>query len=127
MFTVRKFLELPSFSQFKIVAGKKGLDNVISGANIMDNPDALDWFSPGELLLTSGYFFKDSAEIQNHVVNQLASINCPALCIKPRQYLGQIPQNIILLADKHNLPLIELPYGISFSRILDIIDRKSVV
>lgn len=75
MLTVRKFLELPVFSEFKIVSGINGLDNVISSVNIMDNPDALDWFSPGELLLTSGYFFKDSVEMQNQVVRQLRSIN----------------------------------------------------
>ena len=58
MLTVRKFLELPAFQELKIVSGFQGLDNVISSVNIMDNPDALDWFSPGELLLTSGYFLR---------------------------------------------------------------------
>lgn len=124
MLTVRKFLELPAFHEFKIVAGIEGLDNVISSVNIMDNPDALDWFSPGELLLTSGYFFKDSYEIQDRVVRQLRSINCPALCIKPKRYLGNIPQNIILLADELNLPVIELPYGIPFSKISNIIREE---
>lgn len=124
MLTVNKFLELPAFHEFKIVAGTKGLDNIISSVNIMDNPDALDWFSPGELLLTSGYFFKDSSEIQSRVVRQLRSINCPALCIKPKRYLGNIPQNIILLADQLNLPVIELPYGIPFSKISNIIREE---
>lgn len=124
MLTVQKFLELPTFHEFNIVAGAKGLDNVISSVNIMDNPDALDWFSPGELLLTSGYFFKDSREIQDHVVRQLRSINCPALCIKPKRYLGNIPQNIILLADQLNLPVIELPYGMPFSKISNIIREE---
>lgn len=124
MLTVRRFLELPAFHELKIVAGISGLDNVISSVNIMDNPDALDWFSPGELLLTSGYFFKDSREIQDHVVRQLRNINCPALCIKPKRYLGNIPQNIILLADQLNLPVIELPYGMPFSKISNIIREE---
>lgn len=121
MLTVRQFLNLAPFREFKLVAGKSGLDNVISTVNIMDNPDALDWFSPGEMLLTSGYFFKDSREIQDSVVRQLRSINCPALCIKPRRYLGNIPQNMILLADSLNLPVIELPYGIAFSKISSLV------
>lgn len=124
MLTVRRFLELPAFHELKIVAGISGLDNVISSVNIMDNPDALDWFSPGELLLTSGYFFRDSREIQDHVVRQLRNINCPALCIKPKRYLGNIPQNIILLADQLNLPVIELPYGMPFSKISNIIREE---
>ena len=124
MLTVRKFLELPVFSEFTIVSGINGLDNVISSVNIMDNPDALDWFSPGELLLTSGYFFKDSVEMQNQVVRQLRSINCPALCIKPKRYLKQIPQNIIMLSEELNLPLIELPYGMAFAKISNIIREE---
>lgn len=124
MLTVRKFLELPAFQELKIVSGFQGLDNVISSVNIMDNPDALDWFSPGELLLTSGYFFKDSIDIQNQVVRQLRSINCPALCIKPKRYLGSIPQNIIMLSEELNLPVIELPYGMPFSRISNIIQEE---
>lgn len=124
MLTVGNFLELPAFHELKLVAGINGLDNIISSANIMDNPDALDWFSPNELLLTSGYFFKDSREIQDQVVRQLRSIGCPALCIKPKRYLGNIPQNIILLADQLNLPVIEIPYGIPFSKISNIIKEE---
>ncbi len=124
MLTVKKFLALPAFHEFKIVTGTKGLDNIISSVNIMDNPDALDWFSPGELLLTSGYFFKEGQEIQDCVVRQLRSLNCPALCIKPKKYLGTIPQSMIILAEQLNLPVIELPYGMSFSKIADIIREE---
>lgn len=117
MFTVKKLLQIPEFSEFKILAGMNGLDNEIASVNLMDNPNALDWFSPRELLLTSGYFFKDSQEEQDKVVRYLKSMNCPALCIKPRQYLQSIPQNIITLADQLSLPVIEIPFGMSFSKI----------
>lgn len=137
MFTVRHLLNLPAFKELRIIAGEKALDNVITSVNIMDNPDALDWFSPGEILVTSGYFFKDSKEEQDKVLRQLRNINCPALCIKPRKYFGSTPQNIILLGDKLGLPVIELPYGLSFAKITslimqeisekyDVINRKSL-
>lgn len=137
MLTVRQFLELQNFSDFKLLAGKDGLENIISSVNIMDNPDALDWFTPGDMLLTSGYFFKDSVDVQNEVVRQLKAINCPALCIKPKRYFGEIPDNMLALADQLGVPVIEIPYGISFSKIIsivmeeitekyDILNRKSL-
>lgn len=86
MLTIRQFLKLSSFIDLKLLAGEKGLDHIITSVNIMDNPDALDWFSPGEMLVTSGYFFKDSKEAQEKVMKQLKNINCPALCIKPKRY-----------------------------------------
>lgn len=118
MLTVQQFLDLPPFEELKIVSGFKGLDNIISSVNIMDNPDALDWFSVGELLLTSGYFFKDSTELQDHIMRQLKTLNCPALCMKPQRYLGDIPANMIALSNELDLPIIELPYGLSFSKIM---------
>lgn len=118
MLTVQQFLDLPPFEELKIVSGFKGLDNVISSVNIMDNPDALDWFSVGELLLTSGYFLKDSVEMQNHIMRQLKILNCPALCMKPQRYFGKIPPNMIELSNELDLPIIELPYGLSFSKIM---------
>ncbi|MGB6178158.1 PucR family transcriptional regulator [Carnobacterium sp.] len=118
MLTVNDFLELAPFKEFKVVSGFKGLTNKISSVNIMDNPDALDWFSPGEMLITSGYFFKNDKDMQNTLVHQLKAINCPALIIKPRRYLGDIPENMKQLSNELTIPIIEMPYGIAFSKVM---------
>lgn len=121
MFTVRQFLKLSSFKEMKVLAGENGLDHIITSVNIMDNPDALDWFSPGEMLVTSGFFFKDSKEAQEKVMKQLKNINCPALCIKPRRYFGNIPECILTLGNELQIPVIEIPYGISFAKITSLV------
>lgn len=117
MLTVKQFLDLPTFKELKLVSGKEGLHNNIESVNIMDNPSALDWFSAGEMLLTSGYFFKDDESMQNQIMEQLHILNCPALCIKPHRFLGTIPQNMIERSNKYNIPIIELPYGLTFSNV----------
>ncbi len=117
MLTVEKFLNLSTFEELKLVSGNEGLHNIIESVNIMDNPSALDWFSAGEMLLTSGYFFKDDIEMQIQIMEQLYALNCPALCIKPHRFLGSIPQNMSELSNKYNLPIIVLPYGLSFSTL----------
>ena len=43
---VENLLDLPFASEFKLLAGEAGLHNIVSGGNIMDNPNALDWFAP---------------------------------------------------------------------------------
>lgn len=123
MLTINQFLKIPEFSDFKLVThtSEASLENIISAVNIMDNPDAIDWFSPGELLLTSGYFVKDDFSQQEKAMHKLKHINCPALCIKPHQYLKTISQDMIDLANSLDLPIIELPYGLSFSKITHII------
>lgn len=123
MLTIKQFLKIPEFNEFKLVTrtSDASLKNKISAVNIMDNPDAIDWFSAGELLLTSGYFVKDDPTKQNAILHKLKNINCPALCIKPHQYLKTISQEMIALANSLDLPIIELPYGLSFSKITHII------
>lgn len=115
---VSDLTHINSLENLKLVAGKSGLDRQIKSVNIMDNPLALDWLSAGELLLTSGYFFRDSQEQQNHFLIELHQIGCPCLCIKPKQFLSQIPDNMIQIADQIGLPIFEIPYGLSFSKIL---------
>lgn len=118
---VKDFLELPALKDLKLISGTSGLENEITSVNIMDNPHALDWFSPGELLITSGYFIKDSDEAQQALMRRLHSIHCPALCIKPMQFLHTIPPDMIRLGDELSIPVIELPYGIPFSRITSVV------
>ncbi|MGX7265132.1 PucR family transcriptional regulator [Enterococcus crotali] len=121
MLTVKNFLQLAPFKTFQLVAGKKGLANKITGVNILDNPDASDWLSAGELLITSGYFFSENAEIQKRFIQRFKEINCSAICIKPHIYLKGIPESMRNLADELGLPLIEIPYGIAFSKIMNIV------
>lgn len=135
--TVGEIFSIKSLKDLKLVAGEKGLDKVIKSVNIMDNPEALDWLSAGEVLLTSGYFFKDSPQGQNEFLIALNGIGCPCLCIKPKRFLHYIPQSMIDIADDIGLPVFEIPYGISFSSILisimtelsqnhDPVSRKSI-
>lgn len=55
--------------------------------NIIENPDAFDWLTPNELLLTTGYIFQDDEELQNKIIQELSKVNCAGLVIKMRRYL----------------------------------------
>ncbi|MGX7420523.1 PucR family transcriptional regulator [Carnobacterium gallinarum] len=121
MHTVEKILNLAPFKSFKLVAGENGIHNKVTGVNILDNPDALDWLSSGEIVITSGYFFSENTEVQERFIKSFKKINCSAICIKPQAYLKTIPQTMKQLADELALPIIEIPYGIPFSKILTII------
>lgn len=115
---VYTFLKISLAKDFKLLAGQSGLNNKITGVNILDNPRAMDWLSPGELIVTSGYFFKDSIEVMTQFIESFARMNIAAICIKPQIYFMPLPQELKILCDKLSLPLIEIPYGIAFSKIM---------
>lgn len=125
LLTIKDLLEIKAISGLKIVAGEKGIDNVISLVNIIENPDKFDWLSSNELLLSTGYIFKDNEELQNRIIKELAEINCAGLIIKIKRYFEQVPQNMIDLANEYGFPLLELPYEYTLSKVISIFNEKS--
>ncbi|OCA88129.1 transcriptional regulator [Bacillus sp. FJAT-27225] len=125
MLTVKDLFSIKAIDGLKIVAGEQGINREISLVNIIENPDAFDWLSPNELLLSTGYIFKDNIDYQNRIIKELAEINCAGLIVKMRRYFERLPQNMIEQANKYGLPLIELPFEYTLSKVISIINEKA--
>ncbi|MDN3017030.1 PucR family transcriptional regulator ligand-binding domain-containing protein [Paenibacillus sp. BSR1-1] len=125
MLRVKDLFEIKAIDGLKIVAGEKGINNEISLVNIIENPEAFDWLSPNELLLSTGYIFKDNTELQIRILNELSQINCAGLIVKMKRYFETLPQAMIDHANKLGLPLIELPFEYTLSRVISIINEKA--
>lgn len=125
MLTIKDILEIKALEGIKIVAGEQGIHNEIALVNIIENPDAFDWLTPNELLLTTGYIFQDDEALQNKIIQEISKINCAGLVIKMRRYLQKTPQNMIDIANQHGLPLLELPYNYTLSKVISIINEKA--
>lgn len=116
---VADFLKLPMAYNFKVLTGDNlGLNRVITGANILDNPRADDWLTAGELIITTGYFFYEDYTQQKHYFQHFQELNIAAVCIKTGQFFSEIPNELIDLSRQLAIPLIEVPYGVAFSKIL---------
>lgn len=118
---VSTFLELPFTNDFKLLAGETGLNNNISGVNILDNPKAADWLTPGELIVTSGYFFKETPTAMAEFLAHFDRLNIAGICIKPQIYLTPLPSELLKECNERGIPLIEIPYGMAFSKILNTV------
>jgi purine catabolism regulator len=130
--TIREFLTLEQTQGVRLVGGEGGQDRFITGVNIMDNPDTVGWLQEGELLLTTGYVFKDDPAFQAGLIEQLANRNCAGLGLKIRRYFESIPQRMIELANQYDFPLLELPFKYSLSHIShiayqEILNRQAVL
>lgn len=121
-YTIADLLKSTDIKGIRLVAGAVGAENSISRTNIMDNPDTFDWLIAGELLLSTGYIFRDSEEMQRNIVRRLAEIRCSGLAVKIQRYLPEIPPCMVEEAEKAGFPLIELPFGHSLSMVTDIIN-----
>lgn len=119
--TINKILEIKEINGIKLVAGKLGSENVISNVNILDNPDTFDWLIAGDLLLTTGYIFKDDILFQKKLIQELFERNCAGLGVKIKRYFEQVPEIMLNEAERLGFPIIEIPYKYSLSDISNVV------
>ncbi len=116
--TVREALSLNLVDRLKVVGGENGLDRVIKLVNVIEVPDIMDWLMDGELLLTTGYSFREYPELMKSLIPRMNEKGSAALAIKTKRYMNEIPDEIIDSANNYNIPLLEVPYDLSFSEII---------
>ncbi|MGM0652219.1 MAG: PucR family transcriptional regulator [Bacillota bacterium] len=116
--TVREALSLDIVNRLKLVGGSEGLDRVIKLVNVIEVPDIMDWLIDGEFLLTTGYSFREYPDLMESLIPRMSQAESAGLAIKTKRYLDEIPCEIIDSADKYSIPLLEVPYDLSFSEII---------
>ena len=119
--TVGELLNLEFFKDFQVIAGKKGLNRKIQGVTILDAPDGYRWAVGKELTLTSGYVFAQDPET---LALYKKSISSPtnvqaAMVVKRGRYLDEMPEDLIELHEKYQIPLITMPYSVPWMECIN--------
>ncbi len=123
-FTLNDFICNCGFSNLKPLTCQEKLDNPVTGVNVIDNPDVASWVKPGEMVLTTGYFFANDPNLQTNVIMNLRACGCSALCIKIRRFFPEVPEKIIKTAEQAGLPVIDVPLEYSFSELTQKIHER---
>lgn len=129
--TIEEAMNIECMSKSRIIAGQRGITNIISNVNIMADPDIMSWVGEGELLLTTGYSLnKISIEEQKKLIREAKKQNLVGLGIKIKPYLEKMPKEVLDLAEKIGFTIIDIDQNISLSDVMtpivnEIFDRKS--
>jgi purine catabolism regulator len=80
----------------------------------------MEWIHEGEFLLTTAYFFEKEQDIkaQKELLNVCYNKKLAGIGIKVSPYLKELPQEIIILANKLNLPIIDIHQSIPLADIM---------
>ena len=127
-FTVKQLLDTEEMGYMTLLGGEKGLSNDIRGVTIIEAPDIVKFINGGELLLTGLYAFKSCTldEFKNYV-NELPGKQISGLIIKKGREVEQAEEKISLLEQYsgiYNIPLIEVPFEISFQMIMSTVMER---
>ncbi|MFM1651473.1 PucR family transcriptional regulator [Brevibacillus sp. B_LB10_24] len=115
--TIREALQLPDMVQTRLVAGESGLDNQIRWVTIVEILDDTTRLQAGEFLITTGFGLEEDREKLEQFIPRLARRGLSGVAIHTGFYLREIPQALIETANRHGLPLIEIPVELNFSHV----------
>lgn len=115
--SMSELLSLPIFQESRVLGGKAGLEKLVSGVNLSDTPEYYKWLSENELLITTCFSIHQDPGAIAEFVSNVAARGLSGICVKPAQYLGEMPAVMIGQADALGIPLIELPSSVRFADI----------
>jgi PucR family transcriptional regulator, purine catabolism regulatory protein len=107
--TVREMLGEDAMRGARIIAGTGGLDRVVTCLNVMTVPNIVRWTKQDEFLLTTGYPLPRQPREFCQLIEQLAANGLAGLGVKLDEYLAEVPQAAVELADQAAFPIIVIP------------------
>jgi purine catabolism regulator len=112
--TVEQILALEVLKDARLLAGQTGLERKVTSVTVGEVPDIADWLSGGEMVLSTMFAFKGDL----------------ALFVKTTRFVENMPADVIALADKRGFPIIEVPQGLRWTRLMQdvtevIINRQA--
>lgn len=124
--TCKDILELPSVQKMKVVAGHKGLNNVVRWVHVADIPQVTDWVQGGELLFITGIGINRDLKALLKLVEAIQAKSLAGLVINVGPYIEEIPEEVIQLADGLNFPVFELPWEVKLVEVTQTVCRAIV-
>jgi purine catabolism regulator len=116
--SIEKMLTLEMFEGAIALAGVNGMSRRITKVNVMEVPDIIEWVSEGEFLITTAYSIKDNINVLLDLIPKLNNKGVSGLGIKVGRYIGELPYNIIELADELCFPIIAVPPNVSHTDVI---------
>jgi hypothetical protein len=114
--------------QLKIIAGKTGMDTVVSWVHMLEDETIVSRFHGEELAITTGMKASQPNWLLK-LVQEMAQDECAGIIINTGMYLEEIPADVIAWCDENRFPLLEMPWEISITSLIQdycmrIIDQQ---
>lgn len=117
--TIKELVNERSLEGIQVLTDEHHLSRSISTVTVLDAPDGPSWLKGDELVLTSGYIFKDEEELITFV-KYLIKANACGLGIKLNRFHKEIPKEIVDWANQHAFSLVIIPYHYVWSDVISL-------
>lgn len=129
--TLGEFLSNDEFRDYEVLCGKKGLCRTVNSVTVMDAVDIENWIRGGEIVMTSGYIWKNSPRGFLKMIEKINSMGATALFIKLGRFIDQLSPDVYELSEKLDFPIVKMPVERLFLEVTEpvltrIIDRQAI-
>ncbi|KLU62554.1 purine catabolism regulatory protein [Peptococcaceae bacterium CEB3] len=114
LLTIADALKRPLFEHAEVIAGSRGLTRPIRWVHVLESAENASFLNGGELLLSTGVGFGGSTAARLAYLNEVIQRQAVGLCLELGPYIGEIPQDMRELADRHEFPLIVFHQSVRF-------------
>lgn len=114
--TVGELLLTPHL-RLQLHSGESGLNREVSWTHTSDLPEPWQWITGGELLMTNGLSFPDSAAGQRELLVRLVAAGARGLAIGEQMYCPALSPQLAAESDRLNFPVLWIRYPLPFVAI----------
>jgi PucR family transcriptional regulator, purine catabolism regulatory protein len=119
--SMKDVLDTEILSPAKVRTAIHRLENIpVEWVSVMEYP-VEDYIRKNEFVLSTGIGCHEDIDVFRNFVLDVLHSGASALAIALGRYIKEIPMEIIHLAEKHGFPIIELPWNIRFSDIVQAV------
>ncbi len=102
-----------------VIAGQAGLDHLVEWVRVMETPETPNRMRPNELLLTTGFTFKDDPQTAAGLVASVAASGGSGVVVKLGRYLNELPAEMERDADRLGIPLFTIGPEVPWSALME--------
>lgn len=103
--------------KLQVLAGKNGMDNVIGWVHMLEDETIISRFGGEELAVTTGMKAGEEGWLLKLVMS-MKNAQCAGIIINTGMYLDQVPQEVIHWCLEHEFPLLQMPWEISITELI---------
>lgn len=111
------YQETKSRYKLELVAGKNGMDRMMSWVHYMEDSSTTYFIRGSELIITTGMGLKGEDWLKT-LIHRLMDRQVCGLMVNLGRYIKEIPKDIIIYCNENNFPLITMPWEIHLVDIM---------
>ena len=111
------FEETKNQYQLRLLAGKQGMDSVVSWVHMVEDETIISRFGGTELAVTTGMKAGTQGWLLR-LVTAMKKTGCAGIIVNTGRYLASVPQQVTLWCEQQDFPLLEMPWEISVTQLI---------